>query len=64
MARYEQVSGVFFILLAIVQLSRFVLQWPVTVDGFSVPLWASAIAGVILISFAVWAFRTSSRATT
>lgn len=61
MRHYEQFSGAFFTLLAIVQLTRLLLQWPVTVAGFEVPLWPSAIAAIILISFAVWAFRSSSR---
>lgn len=63
MRRYEQVSGAFFILLAIVQLSRFLLQWPVTVAGFEVPLWPSAIASLVLLGFATWAFRSSARYT-
>jgi len=63
MRRYEQFSGAFFVLLAIVQLSRLLLQWPVTVAGFAVPLWPSAIASVILLGFAIWAFRSYSRHT-
>jgi hypothetical protein len=61
MRRYEQFSGAFFTLLAIVQLSRLLLRWPVTVAGAEVPLWPSAIAVIILLGFAIWAFRSSSR---
>ncbi len=60
MRRYEQVSGAFFCLLAIVQLTRLVMRWPVDVAGVSVPLWASAVAVIVTASFATWAFRTAS----
>ena len=59
MRRYQQASGAFFGLLAILQLTRLLLQWPVTVAGFEVPLWPSAVASVILFSFAIWGFRAA-----
>lgn len=60
MRRYQQVSGAFFGLLAIFQLTRLLLRWPVTVAGFEVPLWPSAVASVILFSFAIWGFRAAA----
>jgi hypothetical protein len=63
MHRYEQVSGAFFSLLAIVQLTRAVVGWPVQVATISVPVWASVVAFLITGSFAIWAFRASRGAT-
>jgi hypothetical protein len=60
MRRYEQVSGLVFSLVAIVQLARLLLGWPVQVASFSVPLWASAVVVVITAALATWAFRTAS----
>ena len=60
MGRYEKVSGVFFGLLASVQLARILLRWPVQVASVNVPLWVSAIAVIITGALAVWAFRTAS----
>jgi len=60
MRRYEQVSGVFFSLMAIGQLARLLLRWPVQVASVSVPLWASAVAVLITATLAAWAFRTAS----
>ena len=60
MRRYEQVSGVFFGLLAAVQLTRLLFRWPVQVSSVSVPLWVSALAFVITGALAIWAFRTAS----
>ena len=60
MRRYEQVSGAFFSLLAIVQLARLLMRWPVQVASVNVPLWASAVAVVVTASLATWAFRTAS----
>lgn len=59
MRRYGQVSGAFFTLLAIVQLTRAVLGWPVQVATITVPVWISAIAFLITGSFALWAFRAT-----
>jgi hypothetical protein len=59
MRRYEQVSGAFFCLLAVVQLTRVVLHWPVQVADVVIPLWASLLAFVIASTFAIWAFRAA-----
>ena len=58
MRRYALVSGVFFSLLALVQLTRAIMRWPVQVDGFAIPVWVSAVAFLIASAFAVWAFRS------
>jgi len=62
MRRYELVSGAFFSLLAILQLTRVVLGWPVRVAAVTVPNWASVLACLVAGSFAVWGFRASRSA--
>ena len=52
MRRYELVSGAFFSLLALVQLTRVVLGWPVQVAAVSVPVWVSVLACLVAGSFA------------
>ena len=59
MRRYELVSGIFFSILALAQLTRALLGWPVRVDGFSVPVWVSGVAFIIAAGFAVWGFRSA-----
>jgi hypothetical protein len=61
MRRYTLVSGLFLTLLACVQLLRFVMRWPVRVADVDIPVWISGVAVLIAGSFAVWAFRVSSR---
>ena len=58
MRRYEKVSAVFFGLLAIMQLARLLLRWPVQVASVNVPLWVSALAVIITGALAMWGFRT------
>ena len=60
MRRYLQVSGVFFSLIAIAQLARLALRWPVQVASVNVPLWASAVAVIVTVTMAAWAFRIAS----
>ena len=61
MRRYTMVSGVFLTLVACAQLLRVVLQWPVSVAGVTVPVWASVIAAAVAGSLAIWAFRAASQ---
>jgi hypothetical protein len=60
MQRYELASGVFFTLLALVQLTRVAMRWPVQVNGLQIPIWVSGVAFLIAGAFAVWAFRTAA----
>ena len=62
MRRYAQISGAFFTLVALAQLTRTLLQWPVQIAGVAIPVWASAIAFLIVASFAVWGFRVTRSA--
>jgi hypothetical protein len=59
MRRYELVSGIIFAIVAIVQLIRTVLGWPVQVDLFTVPVWLSGVAFLITGGMAIWAFRSA-----
>ena len=61
MRRYELVSGILFTIVALAQLTRTLLGWPVQIAGVSVPLWPSGLAFLITGSLAVWAFRSAGR---
>jgi mannose/fructose/N-acetylgalactosamine-specific phosphotransferase system component IIC len=45
-----------FGVIAIVQAVRFLQAWPVTINGFDVPMWGSAIAavGFAILAVLVW----------
>jgi hypothetical protein len=60
MRRYALVSAVFSGLLALVQLTRLLLRWPVQVAGATIPLWPSALAVLIAGGLAVWGFRVAA----
>jgi len=61
MRRYAQVSGLIFGLIAVGQLSRAVMRWPVQVADVVVPVWASGCAFVFMAALAWWAFSTARR---
>jgi len=61
MHRYALVSGLFLALLTAVQILRLVMQWPVRVATFEVPMWFSGLAALIVGSLAFWAFRVAAR---
>ena len=48
---------VFFSLIALLQLLRFILGWEVTVNGVTIPVWASGMAFVIAAGLAVMVWR-------
>jgi hypothetical protein len=66
MRTYVLLSAILFDLITALQLVRFLLRWPVTIAGFTVPLWVSAVAAIVAGSLAVWGTRlvlqTRSRA--
>ena len=43
--------------IAILQLTRFVLGWQVMVNGLAIPVWASAIAFVVAGALAAMVWR-------
>ena len=51
------VAVVFLVLLAIVQACRLLFSWSVNVNGIAVPLWASGVALVVVLTIAVALWR-------
>ena len=62
---YAVVSSVIFLLVALLQLLRLVMQWDVVIDGWHLPLWASAVAVLVagFLSFAGFRLFQVQRAT-
>ena len=50
-----------FSLIAILQLLRFILGWEVTVQGISIPVWASGIAFVVAGGLALMLWREARK---
>jgi len=47
--------------IALVQAVRFVQAWPVSIDGWAVPVWCSAVAALALGALAVAVWREGGR---
>ena len=58
---YSRLVGAVFGLVALLQLTRAVAGWPVTVADTTIPLWASWVACVVAAGLA-WLGFTVSRA--
>jgi len=54
---FTATTAVFLALIALLQLARFILGWEVTVNGISVPVWASGIAFLIAGGLAAMLWR-------
>ena len=60
MKPFTLIAVVVFGLIAALQLVRFLRGWEITVDGVSIPVWASAVAFVVaagLAAMLVWEAR-------
>jgi hypothetical protein len=55
------VAGIFFVLLAVAQLCRFILGVKIVAGGLEIPVWASAIAALVLAGLAIWILKERSR---
>jgi hypothetical protein len=54
---FSLIAAVVFGLVAMVQLVRLVLEWPVVVNGINIPLWVSVIAFLVAAGLAVMVWR-------
>jgi uncharacterized membrane protein YvlD (DUF360 family) len=56
MKPFTLIAVVVFACVAVLQLVRFIAAWPVSIDGFFVPLWASAVMFVVasVLSAMLW----------
>ena len=59
MKPFTTLAVVVLAFVALVQLLRFVLAWPVTVNSVEIPVWVSAIACVVAggLSIMLWRER-------
>ena len=46
-------AAALLLLIALLQLLRFIMGWEVTLNGVSIPVWASGIAAVVAAGLAV-----------
>ena len=53
MKPFSAIAVVVFVVVALAQLLRLVLGWPVVINGINIPLWASAIACLVAAGLAV-----------
>jgi len=58
---FSLVAGLIFLVVAVMHALRLVLLWPVTVVGWSVPIWISWIAFLISGFLAYEGLRLSRR---
>lgn len=59
MKPFTLIAIVVFLLIAIMQLTRVILGWEVSVNGVPIPVWVSGIAFVIAGGLAVMLWRES-----
>jgi hypothetical protein len=61
MKPFSAIAAVVFALVALAQLLRLVLGWPVVVNGINIPLSASLIACLVAAGLAVMVWREARR---
>jgi hypothetical protein len=61
MKPFTTIAVVVFACVALLQLIRFVEAWPISIDGFAIPVWASAIVFVIASMLVVMLWRENRK---
>jgi hypothetical protein len=61
MKPFSLIAALVLGLVALVQLLRLILGWLVVVNGFAIPLWASAVACLVAAGLAVMVWREARR---
>jgi hypothetical protein len=59
MKPFTTLTVAFLVLIAVVQLVRFIFAWPITIEGTAVPVWASGFATVIAAGLATMLWKES-----
>jgi hypothetical protein len=57
MKPFTTIAAVVFAFVAVMQLLRVILAWPVSINGVVVPVWASSIAFVIAAGLSLMLWR-------
>ena len=57
MKPFTFLAVVVFALVALFQLARFALAWPVTINGMSIPVWVSLVVAALAALMAVMLAR-------
>ena len=58
---YCMLAAAVFALIALLQLARAVMGWPITISGYGVPLWPSWIAVLVAAALSVIGWRAGAR---
>ena len=58
---YSGLAAAIFMLVALVQLTRSVLDWSLSINGYDIPVWASWIAFAIAAGLSVLGFGAARR---
>jgi len=61
MKPFTTIAVVVFACVALLQLVRFIEAWPVSIDGFAIPVWASALVFVVATVLAVMLWRENRK---
>ena len=61
MKPFTAMAAVLLALIALLQLLRFSLAWPVSINGVGIPLWVSALAMIIAGGIAIMVWRERRR---
>ena len=53
---YLMVTGIIFVIVAVLHLLRLIYQWPAQIGAFYIPMWMSCAALFVASVLFIWAF--------
>jgi len=54
-------AGIVFGIVGILHLYRAIAGLTFVIENFSVPIWLSAVAGIVILGLSFWAFKLSKK---
>jgi len=54
---YLVIASIIFLIIGVLQLIRAVIQWPASINNFSLPVWLSYVLAIIALFMAYSGFR-------
>ena len=58
---FLQVTGIVFGIVGVLHLYRAISSWTLIVEGFTIPVWFSFVAGVLILGLSYWAFKLARK---
>jgi len=59
--KFLKTAGTIFLIVGFLHLYRAFSAWTLVIENFTIPVWFSFVAGILIIFLSFWAFKLSKK---